>query len=145
MTEGATPEPEPRDPRSGLNSTLLLYIIVAAAYGLPMTLVPDVLWDTIGGVDETAAEVLTGMRWAGAMLLALGFGALLVLRNPRGQRTFVTFLAVQTGATAAALIYSATANEYPGHDWFVWGAGLIAAGVSALLWWVRVSARRVIA
>ncbi len=136
---------EPKDPRSALNSVLLLSIIVAMGYGLPMALLPDLLWDTIGGVDEAAADLLASQRWAGAVLLSVAFGTLLVLRKPRGQRTFVTFLAVEHAAAAAALLYTATSDEFPGHDWFVWGAVAVVTVTSALLWWVRVLARKVIA
>lgn len=142
-----TVEKEPRTPRATLNLSLLAYIVGNSVYGLPMILAPGLIWDTIGGADGDAATALESTRWVGALLLALAFGALLVLRKPAGQRSFVMTLALGDAAMAALLVLGALGDDFDGvlDAWFVWVTAIGLAVISAGLWWSRFKARALLA
>ena len=140
-------EKEPRTPRATLNLSLLAYIAGNAVYGLPMVLAPGLIWGTVGGADGDAATALESTRWVGALLLALAFGALLVLRKPAGQRSFVMTLALGDAAMAALLILGVLGDDFDGvvDAWFVWATAIGLAVISAGLWWSRLKARALLA
>lgn len=126
---------------------LLAYIVGNTVYGLPMVLVPGVLWGTIGGADGDAQVALESNRWVGALLLALAFGALLVLRQPAGQRTFVTTLAMGDAAMAAVIVLGALGGDFSDvlDDWFVWATAVGLGAISGGLWWGRLKGRHILA
>ena len=126
---------------------LIAYIVGNTAYGLPMLLAPGLIWGTIGGAEDEARTALESNRWVGALLLVLAFGALLVLRQPTGQRTFVTTLAMGDAAMAALLILGALGSDFSDvlDAWFVWVTAIGLALISAALWWGRLKARHVLA
>ena len=146
-TPETKPPKEPRSPRATLSLALLAYIAGNTVYGLPMILVPGVIWDTIGGAEGDAQAALESNRWVGGLLLALAFGALLVLRNPRGQRTFVTTLALGDAAMATLLVLGVISGEFDEvvDAWFVWVTAVGLGAISAGLWWGRLKARSVLA
>lgn len=139
------PEPTPLEPGTHLRLSVLAYIALNLAYGLPAALWPDLLWGTLGGGDDATVEVLRGMRWAGAILVAWAIGGLLVLTRPKGRQTMVTTFALQTSLAATALVVSALADEFRwAKTWFVLLA-IIAVGATALyLWYGRWAARDVL-
>ena len=141
------PEKEPRTPRATLNLALLAYIAGNTVYGLPMVLVPGLIWGTIAGAEGDVAEALESNRWVGGLLLALAFGALLILRKPAGQRSFVMTLALGDAAMAALLVLGALGNDFDGvvDAWFVWASAVGLALISAGLWWSRLKARALLA
>jgi hypothetical protein len=149
MTDSTTPpEPapakEPRPPGSTLAIALLAYTAGNTLYGLPMLLAPGLIWGTIAGAEGDARTALESTRWVGALLLALAFGALLLLiRKPTGQRTFVTTLALGDAAMAAALVLGIASGDFDGivDAWFVWATALGLAAISGYLWWARFKAR----
>lgn len=152
--EGAetSPPPAPKEPRTPgavLATGLFVYIAVNVAYGLPMLVWPELLWETIGGADaDTAGMVLATNRWAGGVLLGLAAGAVFVLMRPTGQRTFVTMLCIHTALAAAAILYSISTGEWDDAGiaaWFAWLSAIVVAAESGYLWYARVKARSVLA
>ena len=111
-----------------------------------MVLAPGFIWGTVGGAENAARDALESNRWVGGLLLVLAFGALLVLRQPRGQRTFVTTLALGDAVMAALLIGGVLGDEFSDvvDAWFVWLTAIGLAVISAGLWWARLKARAVL-
>ena len=146
-SEPTPPAKQPRTPRGTLSLALMAYIVGNTVYGLPMVLAPGLLWGTIGGADGDARTALESNRWVGALLLVLAFGALLVLRQPSGQRTFVTTLAMGDAAMSALLVLEVLGGGFDDvlDIWFVWLTAVGLALISAALWWGRLKARHVLA
>jgi hypothetical protein len=138
-------ESSPLDPGTHLRLSVLLYVVVNLAYGLPIALWPDLIWGTIAGGEASEVEVLSGMRWAGAILVAWAVGGLLVLSRPEGRQTMVSTFALQYSLGTAALVVSALADDFDwAETWFVLTA-IIAVGASGLyLWYGRWAGREVL-
>ena len=144
MTNQEAPrsKPEPRPPGSTLRIAVLVYAVLNLVSGTSILVWPSLFWGTIGGADDEALEVIKSVRWGGAILAAFGIGALMVYARPRGQRTFVTSMALQDAGVTAALVFSSLTDELAYLDtWFV--VALIGAtALSGLyLWWARFKAR----
>lgn len=144
MTDQPSPRvsPEPRPPGSTLRIAVLIYAVLNLLAGTSILLWPSLLWGTIGGADDEALEIIKSVRWGGAILVAFGVGALMVYARPKGQRTFVTSMALQDAGVTAALVYSSLADELAYLDtWFV----IALIGATALsglyLWFARFKAR----
>lgn len=134
----------PRDRADTLRLALIVYIVVNLALGIPLTLVPVGFLDFIG-VDQGIAAELGGLRWAGAVLVAWGISAVLVLARPVGRAYFVTVGALQMSFAAAAFLYSWWRHESLGSAWFQVAAGIVLVASAAYLWWARLKARSVLA
>lgn len=144
MTDREAPrsKPVPRPPGSTLRIAVLIYAVLNLVSGTSILVWPSLFWGTIGGADDEALEVIRSVRWGGAILAAFGIGALMVYARPRGQRTFVTSMALQDAGVTAALVFSSLTDELVYLDtWFV--VALIGAtALSGLyLWWARFKAR----
>jgi uncharacterized iron-regulated membrane protein len=144
MTDREAPrsKPAPRPPGSTLRIAVLIYAVLNLVSGTSILVWPSLFWGTIGGADDEALEVIKSVRWGGAILGAFGIGALMVYARPRGQRTFVTSMALQDAGVTAALVFSSLTDELAYLDtWFV--VALIGAtALSGLyLWWARFKAR----
>ncbi len=143
------PEPrakrKPRTPRGTLNLALFAYMAVNLAYGIPMLVFPAFLWGTIAGAEGQALAALETTRWGGGILVALAIGAFLLLAVPRGQRTFVTTLALHYSLAAGGILLSILAGEFDEvdglRDWFPWVSLLVVAAVALYLWLARFKAR----
>ncbi len=123
---------------------LLTYIAINLAYGVPLLLAPDFLWGTIAGASGQAEAALATTRWGGAILVAWAVGAFLLMAVPRGQRTFVTTLALQYSLAAAAIALSAVAGEFDDagiRAWFPWASVVVVGAGSLYLWYARLKAR----
>ncbi|MDH3730030.1 MAG: hypothetical protein OES13_02720 [Acidimicrobiia bacterium] len=138
-------EASPLDPGTHLRLSVLLSVIVNLAYGLPIALWPDLIWGTLAGGTSSDVELLSSMRWGGAVLVAWAIGGVLVLSRPKGRQTMVTTFALQFSLATAALIVSALADEFAwAETWFVLAA-IIVVGASALyLWYGRWAGRQVL-
>lgn len=139
-----TPARTPRTPRGTLNLALIAYIAVNLAYGIPLLLAPDFLWGTIAGAAPAAETALATTRWAGGILIAWAAGAFLLMAVPRGQRTFVTTLALQYSLAAGAIVLSILFGEFEDagfRDWFPWLSAVLVALVALYLWFARLKAR----
>lgn len=146
-TRPSQPEPvrEPLEPGTHLRLSVLYYIVINAAYGVGLALVPTVLWGTIGGADGAELDALASTRWAGAILLAWAIGGFLVLTRPAGRQTMVTTFALQYTLACLALAVSAVSDEFVFVDtWFVLVA-IVATGFGAgYLWYGRFRGRAVL-
>jgi hypothetical protein len=143
--EESAPEPRvPRDPADTLRLALIVYIVVNLALGIPLAIVPVGFLDFIG-VDPDIAADLGGLRWVGAVLVAWGISAVLVLARPVGRAYFVTVGALQMTLAAVAFFYSWWRNESLGSAWFQVAAGVVLVAAAIYLWWARLKARSVLA
>ena len=142
--EGFEPSPEriPRDPADTLRTAMLVYIVVNLLLGVPLMLVPTGFLDFIG-VDEPVAAHLGGLRIFGAMLVAWGIAAMLIVARPAGRAYFVTAGALQLSFAAGAVLYSWVVGESLGAVWFQALASIVLIGAAAYLWWARYRARAV--
>ncbi len=138
-------EASPLEPGTHLRLSVLLSIVVNLAYGLPIALWPDLIWGTLAGARSSEVELLSGMRWSGAILIGWAIGGVLVLSRPKGRQTMVTTFALQFSLAAVALVVSALADEFVWADtWFVLVA-IVGVGASALyLWYGRWAGREVL-
>lgn len=148
-TPEESPEPaaiearRPRDPASTLNLALLVYILVMLVFALPLVIFPVTFFDAIG-LDERTAQDLGGLRWVGAVLLAWAISGILVLARPGGRAIFVTTGALQFTLGALGFLYSWSLSEYAWDLWYhLLATALLVAG-SIVLWWARLSARKVL-
>jgi len=123
-----------------LKVVLVIYAIVSLVYGLCYLLMPGVLVAMSG-----ASPVDLGwLRWPGGILIALGIGALLALRDPTKQGVFVTTISLGTLLTGLGLLYSWIVHEYSAATWFIALPTIIVLVVSALLWWSRQKAKGIL-
>lgn len=149
MSDDFRPEPaaearKPRTPRGTLNLALIAYIAVNLAYGVPLLIAPDFIWGTIAGASGEAEAALSTTRWGGAILVAWAVGAFLLMAVPRGQRTFLTTLALQYSLAAAAIAVSALAGEFDDagiRTWFPWLSVTVIGAGALYLWFARLKAR----
>lgn len=138
-------EPSPLEPGTHLRLSVLLSVVINLAYGLPVALWPDLIWGTLAGGTSAEVELLSGMRWSGAILIAWAIGGFLVLSRPKGRQTMVTTFALQFSLAAVALAFSALTDEFVWADtWFVL-VSIVGVGASALyLWYGRWAGREVL-
>lgn len=139
------PAREPLEPGTHLRLSVLTYIAVNTAYGLPIFLWPDLIWGTIGGADDAAVEVLSSVRWGGAILLAWAIGGLLVLARPQGRQTMITTFAIQYTMATVAILISMVAGEFDYADaWFPVASVIVVAVAGAYIWYGRWAGRHVL-
>lgn len=138
--EGEPIERAPRDPENTLRAALLVYISVNLLLGVPLTLVPSGFLDLIGINPDTAAT-LGGLRVFGAMLVAWGVAAMLVIARPIGRAYFVTAGVLQLTFGAVAFVYSWAIGESLGAVWFQVVAAAILSGSAGYMWWARYRVR----
>jgi len=123
-----------------LKVVLVIYAIVSLVYGLGLFFIPGVLAKMSGGSPVD----LGWLRWPGGILIALGIGALLALRDPTKQGVFVTTISLGTLVAGLGLLYSWILHEYSGAAWFIALPTIIILVVSALLWWSRQKAKGIL-
>jgi hypothetical protein len=123
-----------------LKVVLVIYAIVVLVYGLSFFFIPGVLSDMAGGEPVN----YSWLRWAGGVLIALGIGALVVMRKPAKQGVFVTTIALACSLAGLALLYSWIATEYSGSSWFIAVPTIIILALAVLLWWSRAQARKIL-
>ena len=123
-----------------LKVVLVIYAVVVLVYGLSFFFIPGVLTDMAGGDPVDYGW----LRWPGATLIALGIGALLVMRRPAKQGIFVTTLALGSSLSGLAMLYSWIMTEYSGATWFIAVPTVIVLILAVLFWWSRVQARKIL-
>ena len=99
---GTGPGAKTENKGSLLKISLLIFAVVALIYGLAYVFIPGVMVKLSGGDPVDAGW----LRWSGAVLVALGIGAILVFRKPEGQDIFVITVASGSLFSGLALLYS---------------------------------------
>ena len=123
-----------------LKIILVIFTIVVLAYGLCYFIIPDAMVKLAG-----TEPVFHGwIRWSGGVLIALGIGAILVIRKPEKQDPFVISAALGTLLTGLALVYAWITSEEEGNIWFTAVPAILTLVISALLWWSRHQAREIL-
>ena len=123
-----------------LKIALIIFIVMALVYGLCYFFVPDFLVKLSGG-----EPVYHGwLRWSGGVLIALGIGAIFVLRKPQGQGIFVTTIALGSLLTGLALLYAWITLEEGANVWFTAVPTIGTLVLAILLWWGRSQAKDIL-
>lgn len=114
-----------------LKVTLIIFALIAFVYGFIYLFFPQVDVKASGG-DPVPSGWL---RWFGGILLALGVGAIMIIRNPKKQGIFVTTIALGTLLCGLALLYSGLFEaEGIGNVWHTLIPGIINVLLSILIW-----------
>src|SRR6056297_2124698 len=85
-----------------LKVAFVIFGVVALLYGILFLLVPQSLV-SISGSEPVPSGWL---RWPGGILVALGIGAFLALKNLSGQETFAITISLVTLLSGLALLFS---------------------------------------
>jgi len=117
---------------SFLKVTLGIYAFISLVYGIGYMFFPDYLVELSGGEPIPSAW----LRWSGGVLISLGIGAILVIRNPINQGIFVLTLAMGTLFVGLALLYT-WIFELVGTTWFTAMPAILILLVSILLFCSR--------
>ena len=109
-----------------LNFSLGIYALVALAYGIGYVFFPESLVELSGGDPVPGAW----LRWAGAVVIALGIGAIMVILNPVKQRIFVRTIAMGSLFVGLTLVYT-WVYDAVGELWFtaVPAIGMLALAI----------------
>lgn len=84
-----------------LKITLVLYAIITLAYGVNYLFFPEFQIRITGGEPIPPGWI----RWFGGVLLALGYGSIMIFRNPVKQGIFVSSLGIGTLLVGLTLLY----------------------------------------
>lgn len=123
-----------------LKVTLVIFAIVALVYGLWYFLIPE----SFVKLSGSKPVVSSWLRWPGGTLSALGIGALLILRNPKNQRIFVTTLALGNLLAGLALLHAWITGEGGSNFWFTAFPAILVLLISALFWVSLVKAKDIL-
>ena len=85
-----------------LKVALIIFAIVTIVYGIGFVFFSEALVEMSGG-DPVHPSWL---RWPGCVLITLGIGAILVLRNPAKQDIFIMVIALGTLLTGLVQLYT---------------------------------------
>lgn len=124
---------------SFLRVTLVIYAFISLVYGIAYLFFPEYLVELSGGDPIPSAW----LRWSGGVLISLGIGSILVIRNPIKQGIFVLTMAMGTLFVGLALLY-AWICEIVGTTWFTAAPAILILVVSMLLFWSRYLAKETI-
>ena len=122
-----------------LKVALIIFVIVTIVYGLCYVFIPQVLVEMSGGEPVHPSW----LRWSGGTIIALGIGAVMVLRNPAKQDIFIITIALGTLFAGLALLYT-WIFEMAVEVWFTAMPTIILLVNSALLWWGRQQAKEIL-
>jgi len=123
-----------------LKLALMVYAVIVFLYGAGYLFIPDVIVEMSGG-----APVFDGwLRWSGAVLVALGVGALLTYKNPRGQGIFVTVLTVGCLLCSICMFWAIVSPGQTGHKWFPAAPGVILLMLTILFLVGRAKAKDIL-
>ena len=123
-----------------LKVILVIFAVINLIYGLGNLIIPDVLMDLYGSSPVDFGWI----RWTGGPLIALGFGAILVFRNPTKQGIFVTTIALGSLILGLGLLYSLLTHEYSGYSLSLVIPTAISLVLSGLLFWSRQLAKDIL-
>ncbi|UCG28792.1 MAG: hypothetical protein JSV24_05385 [Bacteroidales bacterium] len=123
-----------------LKVVVLIYAIVCLVYGIGYFFAPNFLVEMSGG-----EPVFHGwLRWSGGVLIALGFGSILVFLKPKNQGIFITTIALGCLLAGIALLWAWLTLEEGVNAWFTALPTIIVLALSGLLWWSRQQAKDIL-
>jgi len=123
-----------------LKTVLMIYAIVCIIYGIGYLFVPATLVEMAG---ET--PVFNGwLRWSGGVLIALGFGAILVYLDPRSQGIFVKTIFAGCILCGLGLLWAMLELPEDAKTWFTALPMIIVFILAILLWLGRVKAKEIL-
>lgn len=97
-----------------LKFTLAVYAAMVLVYGFGYMLIPGIMVNMAGGQPLYHGW----LRWAGAVLIALGIGSILTYRKPQHQGIFITVLTLGCLFTSICLFYNLYSPEEGAYWWF---------------------------
>jgi len=112
-----------------LKVAFVIFGVVALLYGILFLLIPQSLV-SIPGREPVPSGWL---RWSGGILVALGIGAFLALKNLSGQETFALTISLVTLLSGLALLFSLIFERVT-TVWFTITPVIINLAVSVLFW-----------
>ena len=123
-----------------LKLVLMIYAIVCIVYGIGYFFMPSTLVEMAG---ET--PVFNGwLRWSGGVLIALGFGAILVYLDPRNQGIFVTTIFIGCMLCGLGLLWALFELSEGSKAWFTALPMIIVFALAILLWFSRAKAKEIL-
>jgi hypothetical protein len=134
---------KPRDPATTLTTALVVYIFINLVLALPLVIFPVTYFKAIG-LDGATADLLGGLRWVGAVLLAWSITAIAVMARPAGRGVFVTAGATQLTLGAVGFLYSLSVHEYHWSAWYQWLCTIVLCAGAVYMWWARLSGRKLL-
>ncbi len=124
-----------------LKVALIIFAIVTIVYGIGFVFFSEALVEMSGG-DPVHPSWL---RWPGCVLITLGIGAILVLRNPAKQDIFIMVIALGTLLTGLVQLYTLLFEmQEENAVWFTAMPTIILLVTSALLWWGRQHSKEIL-
>lgn len=124
-----------------LKVALIIFAIVAIVYGIALMFFTQAFMEMSGSEPILPSWI----RWPGGVLIALGYGALRVLRNPVKQDIFVISIAFATLFTGLAILHTLIFRmQEEDAIWFTALPAIINLAMSALLWWGRQQAKEIL-
>jgi hypothetical protein len=115
-----------------LKITLALLAIITLGYGIIYLFFPQIQISAAGGEPIEPGWI----RWFGGILIALGMGSIMVLRNPEKQGIFVTVCCVGTLLFSLASFYEVIFVEFGDYNLLNTLIPAIVMTVMAILLWL---------
>ena len=84
-----------------LKVTLVAFAIITIVYGVNYLIFPEFQIKLSGGEPIQPGWI----RWFGGVLLALGYGSIMIFRNPSKQGVFVTSMSIGSLLVGLTLFY----------------------------------------
>jgi len=123
-----------------LKPVLMIYAIVCIVYGIGYLFMPAKLVEMAG---ET--PVFNGwLRWSGGVLIALGFGAILVYLDPKSQGIFVTTIFTGCILCGLGLLWALLELPEGSNAWFTALPMILVFVLAILLWLSIVKAKEIL-
>jgi hypothetical protein len=119
---------------------LVIYAIICIVYGVGFLFVPGI-WVRL---SESSGVDYGWLRWPGGILIALAIGALMVVRKPEKQGTFVFSIALVTLLAGLGMLYNLIRTEYSGTIMFITVPTVLVLVISGFLWWGRSRAKEIL-
>ncbi len=123
-----------------LKVVLVVFAVIAIVYGVGFLIVPGV-WVNLSGGSPVDFGWL---RWPGGVIIALGIGALMVVRKPEKQGIFVIASALGTLLAGLGMLYCWVRKEYTGSEMFLAIPTVLNLLLSGFLWWGRGRAKGIL-
>ena len=120
-----------------LNALLIFYAFIAIVYGIGYLFFPAALVELSGEAPVGSAW----LRWSGAVLLGLAWGAIVALRSKEREQAFICTLNWGTLLTGLTLLYS-WIFEMSGDTWFTAVPAVVILAIAVLLWYDGIKTMR---